>query len=58
MREAEVVIDVDVFDGDQHVGELFASVAVKADSESTVGLTGFDDYSQFTDTSNLSGWTT
>jgi hypothetical protein len=57
-HEAEVLIEVDVFDGEQHVGELSGSVAVKPDSESVVELTSFDDYADFTDTSvDLDGWT-
>jgi hypothetical protein len=57
-HEAEVLIDVDVFDGEQNVGELSGSVAVKPDSESVVELTGVDDYVDLTDTTvKLTGWT-
>jgi hypothetical protein len=45
----DVFVTVDVFDGDQNVGELSGSVTLKPHSASTVDLTSLDRYVRWTD---------
>jgi hypothetical protein len=58
-RDVTVLVTVNVYDGEQEVGELIGDVTLKPESESTVELTGLDDYSAYTDARvHLSGWPT
>lgn len=45
----DVFVTVDVFDGDQNVGELFGSVTVKPGTSSTVDLRSIDPYVTWSD---------
>jgi hypothetical protein len=56
-RDTFVIVTVDLYDGDQAVGELTGSVTLKADSQSSVELLGIDDFTAYTDARvHLSGW--
>lgn len=43
-RYVEMWVDVDLFDGDQNVGDLSGSITLKPDSEAVVELSGADDF--------------
>lgn len=45
----DVLVTVDLFDGDQNVGELFGSVTVKPGKASTVDLFSMDPYVSWSD---------
>lgn len=45
----DVIVTVDVFDGDQNVGELTGSVTLKPRSESSVELVSMDEYESWSD---------
>jgi hypothetical protein len=56
-RDIEVFVDVDLYDGDQHVGEVSGNVTLRPDSTSVVELQGFDDFAAYTESRvHLSGW--
>lgn len=58
-RDVTVLVTVNVYDGEQEVGELIGDVTLKPRSQSSVELTGLDDYSSYTDARvHLSGWPT
>ena len=42
-RDIDVFVNVDLYDGDQHVGEVNGNVTLRPDSTSVVELQGFDD---------------
>jgi hypothetical protein len=53
----EVNVDVDLYEGDQDVGEMRGSVTMKPDSEATVQLRSFDAFVDHDDEMvYLSGW--
>ena len=43
-REIEVFVTVDLYDGEQQVGEITGSVTLRPDSTSAVELDGFDEF--------------
>lgn len=45
----DVLVTVDLFDGDQNVGELFGTVTVKPGKASTVDLLSMDPYVSWSD---------
>lgn len=45
----DVLVTVDLFDGDQNVGELFGTVTVKPGTASTVDLLSIDPYVSWSD---------
>lgn len=45
----DVFVTVDLFDGDQNVGELFGSVTLKPGTSSSVELMSFDTYTSWSD---------
>ena len=50
-------MNVDLYDGDQHVGEVNGNVTLRPDSTSVVELQGFDDFVAYTESRvHLSGW--
>jgi hypothetical protein len=56
-RDTYVMVTVNVYDGDQAVGEVSGVVTLKPHSKSSVELIGFDDYAAYTDARvHLSGW--
>ena len=56
-RDVELFVEVDMYDGDQNVGEIGGHVTLKPDSESVLELTGFDDYAPYTESRvNDFGW--
>ncbi|WP_460713704.1 hypothetical protein [Nocardioides dilutus] len=56
-RDIEVFVTVDLYDGEQNVGEVSGNVTLRPDSTSTVELRGFDDLVSYTETRvHLSGW--
>lgn len=56
-RDTYVMVTVDLYDGDQAVGEVSGIVTLKPHSRSSVELIGFDDYAPYTDARvHLSGW--
>ena len=56
-RDIEVFVDVDLYDGDPHVGEVNGNVTLRPDSTSVVELQGFDDFVAYTESRvHLSGW--
>ena len=56
-RDIEVFVTVDLYDGDQHVGEVSGNVTLRPDSTSVVELQGFDDYVSYTESRvHLNGW--
>ena len=56
-RDIEVFVDVDLYDGEQAVGELHGSVTLRPDSTSVVELDGFDEFVDFTESRvHLDGW--
>ena len=56
-RDIEVLVDVDLYDGDQAVGELHGSVTLRPDSTSVVELHGLDEFVDFTESRvHLGGW--
>ena len=56
-RDIEVLVNVDLYDGDQAVGEISGMVTLKPESTSVVELDGFDDFGDFTESRvHLSGW--
>ncbi len=55
----ELMVTVDLYDGDQNVGDMSGTITMKPDSEAVVTLTGFDDYVDYTDARvGLLGWPT
>ena len=56
-RDIEVFVTVDLYDGDQHVGEVSGNVTLRPDSTSVVELQGFDDVVSYTESRvHLNGW--
>ena len=56
-RDIEVLVDVDLYNGEQAVGELHGSVTLRPDSTSVVELLGFDEFVDFTESRvHLDGW--
>ena len=56
-RDAEIFVEVDIYNGEQNVGDLLGSVSLKPDSASRVELQGSEDFVEYTDTRvHLSGW--
>jgi hypothetical protein len=56
-RDIEVLVDVDLYDGDQAVGEISGMVTLRPDSTSVVELDGYDDFVDFTESRvHLGGW--
>lgn len=56
-RDIEVFVTVDLYDGEQNVGEVSGNVTLRPDSTSVVELQGFDDYGSYTESRvHLSGW--
>ena len=56
-RDIEVFVSVDLYDGDQNVGDVSGNVTLKPDSTSIVELQGFDDFKSYTESRvHLSGW--
>jgi hypothetical protein len=54
-----LMVTVDLYDGDQNVGDMSGTITMKPDSEAVVTLRGFDDYVDYTDTRvGLLGWPT
>ena len=50
-------MDIDLYDGEQHVVEVNGNVTLRSDSTSVVELQGFDDYVQYPESRvHLSGW--
>lgn len=45
----ELMVTVDLYDGDQNVGDMWGKITMKPDSEAVVNLRGFDDYVEYTD---------
>jgi hypothetical protein len=48
-RHVEMYVDVDLFEGEQNVGDLSGSIALKPDSEAIVQLAGSDPYVEHDD---------
>ncbi|MCW2764932.1 MAG: hypothetical protein JWO11_891 [Nocardioides sp.] len=56
-RDTYVIVTVNLYDGDQAVGEVTGTITLKPNSRSSVELIGFDDYAAYTDARvHLSGW--
>jgi hypothetical protein len=56
-RDIEVFVDVDLYDGEQHVGEVSGNVSLRPDSTSVVELQGFEDFVPYTESRvHLNGW--
>ncbi len=56
-RDIEVLVDVDLYDGDQAVGEISGMVTLRPDSTSVVELQGYDEFVAFTESRvHLGGW--
>jgi hypothetical protein len=56
-RDIWVLVTVDLYDGDQQIGEVTGDVTLKPDSKSRVDLSGFDDFAKYTDLRvHLTGW--
>ena len=56
-HDIEVFVDVDLYEGEQAVGEISGSVTLRPDSTSVVDLVGSDDFVRFTESRvHLSGW--
>ena len=48
-QDSMVIANVNIYNGDQSVGELIDSVTLKPQSESVLELTGYDDFTDYTD---------
>jgi len=48
-HDETVVVTVNMYDGDQNVGRVSGMVTLKPTSESKLELTGFDDFTRFTE---------
>lgn len=58
-RDVEVIVEVDIYDGEQNVGDMMGLVSLKPDSDSSVELDGVDDFVEYTDARvHLNGWAT
>lgn len=56
-HDIDVFVDVNLYDGDQAVGELSGMVTLRPDSTSAVELTGYEEFVDFTETRvHLDGW--
>lgn len=55
--DIEVFVTVDLYDGEQNVGEVSGNVTLRPDSTSVVDLQGFDDFVSYTESRvHLGGW--
>jgi hypothetical protein len=48
-RDNMVLAKNNIYDGEQSVGELFDSVTLKPQSESVLEITGYDEFTEYTD---------
>jgi hypothetical protein len=52
-----VMVSVNIYNGEQNVGELLGDVTLKPGTESVLELSGYDDFTEFTDSRvNLTGF--
>ena len=56
-KDIDLYVTVDLYDGDQQVGEVFGHVTLKPNSSSVLELDGLDSYVNFTESRvHVSGW--
>lgn len=56
-EDVELIVEVDMYDGEQNVGDLLGTMTLKPDSESVLELDGYDKFVEFNDARvDLSGW--
>ncbi len=56
-RDIEVFVTVDLYDGEQNIGDVSGNVTLRPDSTSVVELQSFDDFGTYTESRvHLSGW--
>jgi hypothetical protein len=55
--DIEMMVEVDIYDGGQNVGDLWGMVSMKPKSQTVLELSGYDEYVTYTDARvDLGGW--